>query len=88
MMLLWVNFTKVNIMNDKISEAQAILIANDSSNHQSMLDNANLRKTFGPKLDDLTSAINKASDSSEKLGKIIIGVTICGVIVSLLNIFY
>ena len=59
----------------------------NNANQQSMLNTVNLRKFFGPKLDELTKSINAASAGSSFLSKVIIGVTITGTIIAGLQMY-
>ena len=57
----------------------------NSANIQSAENIVNNKKFFGPKLEKLTEAINKASQSSGVLSKVIIVVAIVGTIITALQ---
>jgi len=73
-------------MSDIEILTQAIISATEESNNQSMHNTADMRKAFGPKLDALTKAINKSSESSDKLTRMIMYATIAGVFVASIGV--
>lgn len=64
------------------------MIENQSSaNQQSMLNTISLQKVFGPRLDSLTNAIEKASISSERLSLALVFVGIIGLFLTAVQIW-
>ena len=58
--------------------------AQNSANMQSSMDVSTFKKYFGPKLEDLTNAINSASNGSSFLSKVIV-VAIVGTVITALQ---
>ena len=54
---------------------------------QSMLNTVNLKKAFIPRIEALTSAIHESSNSSGKLTKAIIALTVIGLLLVVVEIF-
>jgi len=56
--------------------------AQESANAQSSLNVVNFKEYFGPKIENLTEAINSASQGSSFLSKVIIVVTVVATIIA------
>lgn len=87
------NYQEVFIVNNKMmnkhrkeqllqKESEERLISNERAAAQEI--SITLSEALEKNIGDLTVAINRASDSSTRLGKILILITIVGVIVSLI----
>ncbi|EAT10989.1 hypothetical protein HF888_05800 [Bermanella marisrubri] len=72
---------KIDELINKIGDSQ------NNANLQSLLNSTNQQKFFGPKLEQLTESINKASDSSGFLSKVVIALTLVATFIAGLEVY-